>query len=73
MLQQPAGLRCEGRYGAPILRWWSTGNLGVGFTRPSQQVGKKVDAIPRDKRGDLQDQVEGVRGGDSVRDSNSVV
>ena len=55
MLQQPAGLRCEGPYGAPILRSWSTGNLGVGFTRPSQQVGKKVDALPQEKWGDLQD------------------
>ena len=39
--------------------------------RPAQHVGEQVHTLPRDEHGEMQDWVEGVRGGSSVRGGNS--
>ena len=48
-----------------------TGRSGVGVARPAQQVGEGVHKLTQDERGELQDHVEGVRGGSRVRGGNS--
>ena len=73
MLQKTLGLRRDVRYVAPILRQWSTGRRGVGFTRPCQRVGERFHTLPWSKRGELQDRVEGVICGGSERGGNSIV
>ena len=67
MLQQPGGIRCELRCGAPILHQWSTGSSGAGVVRPAQKVGYLVHALPRAKCGEMRDRVEGITGGVSLR------
>ena len=53
MIQQTAGIRREGRYGAPILRQRSTRHCGVGVSRMSQWVGGRARALPGAERGEL--------------------
>ena len=72
MLQQTAWMRRGVRCGAPIMCRWITGRHGVGVARPPQRVGEQVHALPRSECGELQEQVEGVRGGVSVRVGNSI-
>ena len=61
MPQQPTGLRREARCGAPILRRGSTGWRGGGVARPAQREGERVNALPREERGELRDRADGVR------------
>ena len=72
VIQQPAGLRHEGRCDATIPRQCITGRCGVGVARPAQRVGDRFHALSRAGYGELRDQVEGVRGEANVRDSGSV-
>ena len=57
--QQPAGLRREARWGAPIPRRRSTGRHGNRVARPDQQEGDIVNVLPQDECGELQERVDG--------------
>ena len=72
ILQQPVGIRPEGRYGVTIPCRWITGWRRVGFARLPQLVGEQVHALPQAKHDDVQYWVEGVRVEDSLRGGDSV-
>ena len=67
MPQQREGLQCKAHRGLPILQQRSTGRNGGGSARPDQQERGRVNALPQDKYGELQESVDGVRFVVSVR------
>ena len=55
----------------PMPFCWSTGWRRVGVVTLAQRVGEQFHAFSQDERGELQNSVEGVIGGDRVRDGGS--
>ena len=59
--QQPTGIQCEARCGAPIPRRWSTGRHGGGVARLAEREEERVNVLPREERDELRERTNGVR------------
>ena len=59
--QQPEGVRREAGCGAPIPLQGITGRRGGGVAIPDQWEGKRFNALPQDKHGNMKKHTGGVR------------